>query len=248
MRRLNCRTVRELLPLHCGGDLPPEKAVAVDLHLHACLVCFREYRDFAAMRGRLGVLAEEPLPAGALDGFTEDVMARLVVGEEGPVAQLPSRNRWLQLDAPVLRVAAAAALLLAVGFGVWQADLVPGLRSSGQRSLRDPLGPGSFASRELAAPEQRALEGLPTEEQRPGPGRLVEARPSYGQARAASLTEPVAPAAAPPMIVVDPEHMPAVLMQIPIESLQSGLRLELRPADEGLHPESGRTRRPREQN
>ena len=53
MRRLTCRSVRDLLPLHCGGDLPPEKAIAVDQHLHACLACFREYRDFAAMRGRL---------------------------------------------------------------------------------------------------------------------------------------------------------------------------------------------------
>ena len=124
IRRTTCRTVRDLLPLHAGGDLPSDKAVLVDEHLHACLTCFREFRDYAAMRGRLGVLSEEPLPEGALDGFTEEVMACVALGEAGPAAQLPTARRW-RLDAPALRWAAAAAVLVALGAGVWRLNFVP---------------------------------------------------------------------------------------------------------------------------
>jgi anti-sigma factor RsiW len=120
LRRTNCRTVRDLLPLHAGGDLPPERAVLVDEHLHVCLTCFREFRDYAAMRGRLGVLAEEPLPEGALDGFADEVMACVALGEDGPAAALPSARRWRPDARAVTRWAAAAALLVAAGAGLWR--------------------------------------------------------------------------------------------------------------------------------
>jgi len=139
-RRITCRAVRDLLPLHCGGDLPSEQAVAVDQHLHACLACFREFREHAAMRGRLGVLAEEPLPAGVLDHFTEDVMARIAVGEAGPAAALPSARTWQRLDVPAARWAAAAALLLALGYGLAEAQFF-GRNAALPRSIpvRSPL-------------------------------------------------------------------------------------------------------------
>ncbi|MGQ0552551.1 MAG: zf-HC2 domain-containing protein [Planctomycetota bacterium] len=114
-----CRRVRALLPLHAGSDLTPQQARLVDEHLHQCLSCFREHRDFVGMRERLGILAEEKLPEGALDGFAEEVMARISLGESGPRAPAPGRLRRLSLPpAPLLRrVAAAAALLLALGLG-----------------------------------------------------------------------------------------------------------------------------------
>ena len=119
LRRSNCRTIRDLLPLHAGGDLPADRAALVDEHLHVCLTCFREFRDYAAMRGRLGVLAEEPLPEGALDGFTDEVMACVALGEAGPAAALPSARRWRPDGRAVTRWAAAAALLVAAGAGLW---------------------------------------------------------------------------------------------------------------------------------
>lgn len=238
MRRLTCRSVRDLLPLHCGNDLPPEKAIAVDQHLHACLACFREYRDFAAMRGRLGVLAEEPLPEGAIEGFTEEVMARIVVGEEGPAAELPTASRWRRLDVPSVRLAAAAALLLAVGFGVWQADLLPTFGARPQHHLRDPVASDFRAPLETAR-EDHVRDFRPLDE------RLqAEPEPVRSQPRTAAFAEPTA---APPIILVDPEHMPAVLIQIPIESILQQDALQLRPAD-GLHPEGGRKLRPRDRN
>jgi anti-sigma factor RsiW len=218
MRRLTCRTVRDLLPLHSGGDLPPDKAMAVDQHLHACLACFREYRDFAAMRGRLGVLAEEPLPQGALDGFTEEVMARLVVGEEGPAAQLPSTRGWNRFEQPAVRLAAAAALLLAVGFGLWQADLLPRFGSSTHHDLRDTL-----------ATESR------------GPLETADAR--RAQPREAAREE--SPVAAP-QILVEPEIMPAGLLQVPLQFQPKAPFDVQRAEDEGLHPETGRELRPRQ--
>jgi anti-sigma factor RsiW len=126
LRQINCRNVRNLLPLHAGGDLDPKQAGAVDEHLHACLPCFREYRELITMRGRLGVLAEQPLPEGALDGFTEEVMARVAVGEPGPRAEMPSSIAWRRR---IPRLAAAAALVLMVGVGAHQVGLIGGSES-----------------------------------------------------------------------------------------------------------------------
>jgi len=105
-----------MLPLHVGGDLDPRHVDSVDRHLSGCLPCFREFRELAAMRGRLAVLAAEPLPEGVLDGFTEEVMARVAVGEPGPKAVGPRPGpRMIVLP----RMAAAAAMLL-VALAGWR--------------------------------------------------------------------------------------------------------------------------------
>jgi len=133
LRRTTCRSIRDLLPLHAGGDLTPDEAARVDGHLHACLSCFREFREHATMRGRLGVLAEEPLPQGVLDGFTEEVMARIAVDAGGPAAELPAARR-VRLELPPVRLAAAAAVLLAVSaWMAWQADFLGASRSQPMR-------------------------------------------------------------------------------------------------------------------
>lgn len=119
LRRYTCRTVRNMLPLHVGGDLDPRHAPEVDRHLQDCLVCFREFRELGTMRSRLGVLAEEPLPVGILDGFTEEVMARIDVGEPGPVAEAPSPGPRQRISS-FQRLSAAAAVLL-VALAGWRA-------------------------------------------------------------------------------------------------------------------------------
>ncbi|MFT7464013.1 MAG: hypothetical protein ACI9EF_002362 [Pseudohongiellaceae bacterium] len=108
-----------MLPLHVGGDLDPRHGPEVDSHLNDCLVCFREFRELGAMRGRLGVLSEELLPAGILDGFAEEVMARIDVGEPGPAAEAPSpgpRQRIFSFQ----RMSAAAAIMV-VALAGWRA-------------------------------------------------------------------------------------------------------------------------------
>jgi hypothetical protein len=114
--RDTCRSIRDLLPLHVGTDLDSGQARRVDEHLHLCLSCFREFRELATMRGRLGVLAEQPLPAGALDDFTEQVMARIAMGEDGPAAELPGIRRRFEL--PPRSLAAAASLVVALSLGL----------------------------------------------------------------------------------------------------------------------------------
>ncbi len=128
-RRYDCTTVSRMLPLHAGGDLDTRHQAAVDEHLHACLNCFREFRELASLRGQLRAAAEEPLPEGILDGFTEDVMARVRSGEVGPVA-VPPRASVLRLP----RVLAAAAVLAVAGLAV---TLNLESSGSGPRTLSD---------------------------------------------------------------------------------------------------------------
>ncbi len=118
LRRYTCRNVRELLPLHAGGDLEHRHVEAVDDHLHGCLSCFREFRQFATMRGQLGVLADDALPKGILDGFTDEVMARIAVDEDGPAAELPQGRLLRLVRMPASRYAAAAAILLVSVLGL----------------------------------------------------------------------------------------------------------------------------------
>lgn len=144
LRRTTCRQVRDLLPLHVGGDLDPRQAETVDEHLHRCLACFREYREFLNLRGRLGVLADEPLPSGVLDGFADEVMARIAVGEPGPAAELPGRTSTLHR---ITRYAAAAAVLFALGLGLASLNdlpptqVPPGGRAPGGAVARAPAAP-----------------------------------------------------------------------------------------------------------
>ena len=211
-RRITCRTVRDLLPLHCGGDLPPEKGVQVDEHLHSCLACFREFREHAAMRGRLGVLAEEPLPEGALDGFTDEVMARLAVGEEGPAAALPSAQGWRRFDVPAVRLAAAAALLVAFGLGAWRTD---GLRFGASDAPRDTLADAGLHA---------------------APAAPVEGEPRHLPAPVKSLGTLVGDEPGSP--VFGEPRLPAALQSLPQWRLSTGLipdpgrRLRLRDGQE----------------
>jgi hypothetical protein len=132
-----------MLPLHVGGDLDPRHIDAVDDHLKTCLSCFREFREYATMRSRLGVLAEERLPEGALEGFAEEVMARIAVGEPGPAAAAPGAPviRW-----PLLPRLAAAAALLIVCVAGWRYTTDGALTPLDRPSTTNPLPPSSTVS------------------------------------------------------------------------------------------------------
>jgi|SRR6185295_8015313 len=120
-----CRSIRDLLPLHVGGDLDPGPARRVDEHLHHCLSCFREFRELAAMRQRLVVLGEQQPPAAALDHFTEEVMARIALGERGPAAELPNVRRTR--PSVMVPLAAAATLMVGVMLGYVAQTRAPGV-------------------------------------------------------------------------------------------------------------------------
>ena len=255
MFRTSCRTVRDLLPLHVGRDLDPRKAAAVDEHLHRCLSCFREYREYLDLRGTLGVLAEPPLPEGALDGFVEEVMARVALGEAGPEAPLPTnvvRARWLP------RLAAAAAVLLAVSVGYvsWEAA------QGGPLPMAPVAGPvghgadGALPDGGSLATGSLALSGQP-----------VETGARVGNPASAPLAPMLAPRtlATPVSEGTEPLRRGSRLrgggegVTIYFNDLR-GVRRVLRgapglppgefvdpsPADDGLMPDPGRLLRPRD--
>ena len=134
LHRDTCRSIRDLLPLHVGGDLDAGPARRVDEHLHHCLSCFREFRELASMRQRLVVLGEQQPPAAGLEHFTEEVMARVALGERGPAAELPGVRRTRPSVAVPL--AAAATLLVGVALGLVARGAGPQAGPS-----RGPLGP-----------------------------------------------------------------------------------------------------------
>jgi hypothetical protein len=173
-----------MLPLHVGGDLDPRHVPEVDRHLHDCLVCFREFRELGTMRGRLGVLAEEPLPAGILDGFVEEVMARIDVGEPGPAAEAPTPGPRQRISS--FRQLSAAAAVMLVALAGWRA-----LSDQGTLAPNDPtidMGSGlsgsvsnGQAARPLASPQSLPLLRIvPQQRQRSsGPGTSSRA-PDHG--------------------------------------------------------------------
>jgi len=228
LRRATCRTIRDLLPLHAGGDLPSDKAVLVDEHLHACLACFREFRDYAAMRGRLGVLAEEPLPPRALDGFTEDVMARIALGEEGPAAALPLASRWWSVRSQPVRLAAAAALFAALTAGLWQAGVFEPAVAPSRPVAEPPVAHGEPSFVEPAAVDVAASEPeVPRVVIFHGSGHRAEVLSQAGAGRAQEAS-----AERPSEFDLPPGF--EVLSTLPADP------------DHGLHPEPGRRLRPRE--
>lgn len=235
----SCRKVRDRLPLHVGGDLARDESRAVDEHLHHCLPCFREFRELAAMRARLGVLADAPLPEGILDGFTDEVMARVALDEPGPAAPVLVRRRWaVPRWAPP---AAAAVLVMAVGLGTWAAGGAPDAPAGEGRATRDGGGvpPGTMAAADAPAPAPAtAPDGADAAPDRPAwPGEVLGGMQVYpasgGVARPVSTGTP------------DPLARPRIEMR-DVELLRAHLRSIGAPLDPlpALEPEP--TRRPRE--
>jgi anti-sigma factor RsiW len=158
LHRDTCRSTRDLLPLHVGGDLDAGPARRVDEHLHHCLSCFREFRELAAMRQRLVVLGEQQPPAAALEHFTEEVMTRIALGERGPAAELPGVRRPRRSVAVPL--AAAATLLVGVALGVVARSSVPQGGPARGLSVGPVLGPAPVVSR-VEAPVPFQAPGFP---------------------------------------------------------------------------------------
>lgn len=195
-----------MLPLHVGGDLDPRHAPDVDSHLSGCLPCFREFRELGAMRQRLILAAEEPLPTGILHGFAEEVMARVAVREPGPVAQAPRPGPRLLL---LPRMAAAAAVLLVA---------VAGWRVFSDGGMAPGMGSGRTAAGSLPATPVGTSLGTP--------GNLPIQPPSTQPAG-----EPGAPVLrffAPPDAKAQPVYLESLPHGLPESGLPSEEELQLR--------------------
>jgi len=234
--RTNCRTVRDLLPLHVGGDLPADKAALVDEHLPTCLPCFREYREFTAMRERLGVLTEQPLPEGVLDGFADEIMARIAVGEPGPRAELPTAMERARMWP---RYAAAAAVLIAVGLGLHAAGAWGAAPAAVTETL--PVDAGADAG-PVAAADDLGIFPTPFEDQSPRPLAVPPVYDMPGHpTELASDANGLLPRSARGNVVPSFTEGARVL----VDAAGSRVVLVL-PQGGGLQPEGGRELRPRE--
>jgi anti-sigma factor RsiW len=109
---------------YAGGELPPDEMARVAAHLEACAPCRALAQPLIALTARLAALPR--LAAPAADGWCA-LHTRLVAEEAAAAPASVPVTRVVSLDAhrrrrgPVLSgwvpQAAAAALLLAVGFG-----------------------------------------------------------------------------------------------------------------------------------
>lgn len=209
LTRPTCAAIRDLLPLHVGNDLEPHKAALVDGHLQGCTTCFREFRDLSSMRGLLGVLAEQRLPAGILDGFTEEVMARIAIGERGPAAAPPRSGAILRLM--TWQRAAAAAAMLMVSVAAWRLIDDP----AGAVPAIDTVVPAEGAP--IAASGEASRPGTPWgtsgEVSTPAPGHLLQFGALdrggigvvSGGSRATTRGAPVASTPSAPFFVLMPQ-------------------------------------------
>jgi anti-sigma factor RsiW len=99
---VNCNDVRDRLPAHLYGDLPPDETLAVQTHLLECADCRQE---FTAMSGVWVALDAGPIPTVAVD------LPRLYLAAAD--RQRRQARRWRRLA--LAGTALAAALLLAFG-------------------------------------------------------------------------------------------------------------------------------------
>lgn len=139
-----------LVPLNAllDGELPPDQAAPLALHLAACPACARTLAELAELRAGLAeILPEEEAPAAL-----QERIAALLTPEESrvipfrPRVWLPNRPGWMAA------AAIAAALVLAL---VPRHDETRDLMSVRDAALR--AGPGVFAA---AAPPAPAVPGF----------------------------------------------------------------------------------------
>lgn len=107
---------------YAGGELPPQAMEAAALHLDGCAECRARAEPLLALTARLAALPREAAPVA--DGWCA-LHARLVLEEAGASAPIPV-GKVVSLDSHRARraafsgwvpQAAAAALLLGIGFG-----------------------------------------------------------------------------------------------------------------------------------
>lgn len=118
MSEWSCANVRDRLPEHVTGRLAVDEAGPMASHLRSCPGCAAEADLLAAL---LTTRAEAPVGLA-------DRIRRAVLDERPPAgarpATSPSTRRWLGV--PRWALAAAAALVLALGTGLFWHDVTPG--------------------------------------------------------------------------------------------------------------------------
>jgi len=169
---LRCPVVLPEASAFIDGELPPEEAHAVVAHLAACDPCHRAYRDIERISGMMTATEPAAVPAG-LEARILDAVAA-----ERRFSLRRFFSRTCEVCFPVARVslryAAAAALLLIIGFGAWrlagpgpQAPLAPVVVPTGTVAAVPEVEPPTTALQPVAA------EPVTEREVRPAAPRAV---------------------------------------------------------------------------
>jgi anti-sigma factor RsiW len=100
---MTCESVRQLLPLHAGGDLDEQDSGQIDAHLDSCAACSAFAAEYAEARNALRRLDPPELDASVYAGMRGAVLREI---RKQPAAVRAGwwNSRW----------AAAAALVIAM--------------------------------------------------------------------------------------------------------------------------------------
>jgi hypothetical protein len=113
---MNCKNIRELLPLFVGHDLDDKRKAQVTSHVETCHECGVAAEEYRASRQLLQHFAPPQFNEDVYDGIRQSVLREI-----GREAEAPARFAvFVGLFRPQLRWAFATALLLAVaGFSFY---------------------------------------------------------------------------------------------------------------------------------
>ena len=148
--------IHELTAGYALDALDADKRAAYEAHLQGCETCRQELGSFWQTTEALAVAASGPAPGPAL---RERILADARAEQPQNVVALESRRRPL---APVLGAVAAVAAIVALGIGLWGANV-----SSKLDDTRSALERSEAAAAVLADPDAQSVA------LQAGEGRLV---------------------------------------------------------------------------
>jgi len=118
---MNCTECKELLVAYVEGLLDEAEKQAIAEHLKDCSVCQAESAEVRALRDRLvkngKVLSDSRLEDEVLNRIIREQNVRLKTGAEAGVGQ---RVRRIIMESRITKLAAAAAIIIAVLVGIHQ--------------------------------------------------------------------------------------------------------------------------------
>lgn len=98
-------------------ELPPEDGQQVIAHLASCEACYRAFKEIERVSETIAAIPWAPVP----EGLEARIMAAIEAEGRFPVRRMFESARALLAPVPrvVVRLAVAAALVFAIGVGVW---------------------------------------------------------------------------------------------------------------------------------
>jgi hypothetical protein len=215
---MNCRQVERRLPLYVSGEIGGRRGRRIGLHLEACPHCRAAFDAYAAKRCRLRAIRDDEDRTRELNGFYDELAARLIAERRSRSARDETRRDRRRIG--VRRVGWGLATSLAVALVlVW---------AGGERFGAPGAAPGAgpeLGGRIIAEPD--GLDGVQpfsvvgTQSESRRPLRVVPA--TYEPTKLMILAGPravvpiVAPAlpANPPLPRVQPYAGPSFLADHP---------------------------------